>query len=185
MLKTISKDKTILSKVIFTVLILILSQLITNIPVPGINRTLIDLFLNSEIGESMSFISLFSGNSLNNMSMFILGISPYITASIVLQLLRVAFPKLDEMAKDGKMGETRYKRLSYFTGGLFAVMQAFPIAYGVLGQETTGAAGFSFAMRSVYALKEYCELIKKYAKKDCKVFNFRRYYLYASWRSNR
>ena len=43
---------------------------------------------------------------------------------------------------------------------------------GVLGQETTGAAGFSFAMRSVYALKEYCELIEKYAKPDCKVFNF-------------
>ncbi len=44
--------------------------------------------------------------------------------------------------------------------------------YGVLGQETTGAAGFSFAMRSVYALQEYCELVKKYAKPNCKVFNF-------------
>lgn len=44
--------------------------------------------------------------------------------------------------------------------------------HGVLGQETTGAAGLSFAMRSVYALKEYCELVKKYAKPDCKVFNF-------------
>ncbi|MCR5207148.1 MAG: 6-phospho-beta-glucosidase [Eubacterium sp.] len=46
------------------------------------------------------------------------------------------------------------------------------LSHGVLGQETTGAAGFSFAMRSVYALKDYCELIKKYAKPDCKVFNF-------------
>ena len=46
------------------------------------------------------------------------------------------------------------------------------LSYGVLGQETTGAAGLSFAMRSVYALAEYCELIKKYAKPSCKVFNF-------------
>lgn len=46
------------------------------------------------------------------------------------------------------------------------------LSYGVLGQETTGAAGFSFAMRSVNALKEYCEMVKKYAKPSCKVFNF-------------
>ncbi len=46
------------------------------------------------------------------------------------------------------------------------------LSYGVLGQETTGAAGFSFAMRSVYALRDYCELVKKYAKAGCKVFNF-------------
>ncbi len=46
------------------------------------------------------------------------------------------------------------------------------LSFGVLGQETTGAAGFSFAMRSVYALQEYCELVKKYANPDCKVFNF-------------
>lgn len=46
------------------------------------------------------------------------------------------------------------------------------LGYGLLGQETTGAAGLSFAMRSIYALKEYCEMVKKYAKKDCKVFNF-------------
>ncbi|MGN0522964.1 MAG: 6-phospho-beta-glucosidase [Eubacterium sp.] len=46
------------------------------------------------------------------------------------------------------------------------------LGYGLLGQETTGAAGLSFAMRSVYALKEYCELVKKYAKPNCKVFNF-------------
>lgn len=46
------------------------------------------------------------------------------------------------------------------------------LGYGVLGQETTGAAGLSFAMRSVYALKDYCEMVKRYAKDDCKVFNF-------------
>lgn len=46
------------------------------------------------------------------------------------------------------------------------------LSNGVLGQETTGAAGFSFAMRSVYALRDYCELVKKYSKPDCKVFNF-------------
>ena len=130
MLNSIVKSKELLRRIIITIMILILAQFVTNIPTPGINKELISSFLSSDIGESMGFFSLFSGNSLSNMSMFMLGVSPFITASIVLQLLRVAFPKLDEMAKDGKAGQDKYKRLNYICGAIFSIIQAFPVAYG-------------------------------------------------------
>ncbi len=142
MIKSIRKNKELQLKLIFTILILIFAEFLTNIPAPGINRQLLGQFYSSDIGQALNFFTLFSGNSLSNMSMFILGISPFITASIILQLLRVAFPKLDEMAKDGKVGEDKFKRLNYILGGAFSVLQSIPIAYsfkrsGILIENTT------------------------------------------------
>lgn len=142
MIKSIRKNKELQLKLIFTILILIFAEFLTNIPAPGINRELLGQFYSSDIGQALNFFTLFSGNSLSNMSMFILGISPFITASIILQLLRVAFPKLDEMAKDGKVGEDKFKRLNYILGGAFSVLQSIPIAYsfkrsGILIENTT------------------------------------------------
>ena len=142
MIKSIRKNKELQLKLIFTILILIFAEFLTNIPAPGINRELLGQFYSSDIGQALNFFTLFSGNSLSNMSMFILGISPFITASIILQLLRVAFPKLDEMAKDGKVGEDKFKRLNYILGGVFSVLQSIPIAYsfkrsGILIENTT------------------------------------------------
>ena len=130
MLNAIKTNKDLRIKLLITLGILFLAQFITNIPAPGINRDMISTFLSSDLGKSMGLLALFSGNSLQNMSMFILGVSPYITASIVLQLLRVAFPKFDEWAKDGKRGEDNYKKLNYFSGAAFSILNAFPIAYG-------------------------------------------------------
>ena len=110
MLNAIKTNKDLRIKLLITLGILFLAQFITNIPAPGINRDMISTFLSSDLGKSMGLLALFSGNSLQNMSMFILGVSPYITASIVLQLLRVAFPKFDEWAKDGKRGKDNYKK---------------------------------------------------------------------------
>ncbi len=129
MIRTILKNKELKSKLLITILVLIFAEFLTNIPAPGINKDLLNSFYSSEIGQAMNFFTLFSGNSLANMSMFILGISPFITASIILQLLRVAFPKLDEMAKDGKQGEDRFKRINYILGGVFSILQSIPIAY--------------------------------------------------------
>ena len=130
MLNAIKRNKDLQRRLVFTIIILFIAQFVTNIPSPGINRDMIGNFFESDLGQSMGFFALFSGNALQNMSMFVLGISPYITASIVLQLLRVSFPKLDEIAKDGKVGADRFKRISYVTGGLFGIIQSVPVAYG-------------------------------------------------------
>ena len=129
MLKSVFKNKELKKKVFITIIVLIFVEFLTNIPSPGINKEMLSQFYSSDIGQSLGFMTLFSGNSLSNMSMFILGISPFITASIILQLFRVAFPRLDEMAKDGKQGEEKYKRINYMLGGVFSILQSIPVAH--------------------------------------------------------
>lgn len=134
--------KELRNKIIFTTLILVLIQFISNIPAYGINKDVVSIFLNSETGSAFSFFSMFSGNAFYQMSMFVLGISPYISASIILQLLRVAIPSFDDMAKDGKAGEKRFKRLTYLCAEILAVLQVIPIVigfanYGLLIENTT------------------------------------------------
>ena len=141
MLKTIRKNKDLQKKLLITFLLLVLTQFLSNIPTPGINRDTLSTFFESNLGQALGFFSLFSGNSLQNMSMFMLGISPYITASIILQLLRVSFTKFDDMAKDGKEGERKYKIITYASGAIFGVIQAIPLAIsfgksGVLVENT-------------------------------------------------
>ena len=129
MLKSVFKNKELKKKVFITIIVLIFVEFLTNIPAPGINKEMLSQFYSSDIGQSLGFMTLFSGNSLSKMSMFILGISPFITASIILQLFRVAFPRLDEMAKDGKQGEEKYKRINYMLGGVFSILQSIPVAH--------------------------------------------------------
>lgn len=134
--------KELKNKIIFTALILIIIQLISNIPAYGINKEVVSTFLNSETGSALSFFSMFSGNAFYQMSMFVLGISPYISASIILQLLRAAIPSFDELAKDGKAGEKLYKRLNYIAAEILAIFQTIPIVigfgnYGLLIENTT------------------------------------------------
>jgi preprotein translocase subunit SecY len=109
---------------------LILIQFLTNIPAYGINRDVVEKFLSSDTGSALSFFSMFSGNAFYQMSMFVLGVTPYISASIITQLLRVAIPSFDEMAKDGKVGEKRFKSITYILGAILAVVQTIPIVIG-------------------------------------------------------
>jgi preprotein translocase subunit SecY len=90
----------------------------------------VDALLNSETGNAFGFFSMFSGSAFSNMSIFVIGISPYITASIVLQLLRVVIPPLETMAKDGKTGMDKFNRLTYIVAGVLAILQTIPIVIG-------------------------------------------------------
>ena len=129
-------------KISFTIIILVIIQFISNIPTYGINKEVISAFINSDTGNMLSFFSMFSGNAFYQMSMFVLGISPYITASIITQLLRTAFPSFDDMAKDGKVGEKRFKAITFILSFFLAIGQSIPIVigfanYGLLIENTT------------------------------------------------
>jgi preprotein translocase subunit SecY len=96
-----------------------------NIPVPGIDISKIQDYISNSGGDIFSFLNLFSGGALSRFAVFALGIMPYITASIILQLLTMAFPALKELAREGEAGQhkiTQYTR--YLTVGL-ALAQAF------------------------------------------------------------
>ena len=110
--------KDIRKKLLYTAFILILYRLGAQIPVPYINSNEVNMYFTAASGSIFGYLNMISGSALSRATLFALSISPYITASIVMQLLGVAFPKLGEMAKeeDGKKKMTKYTR--FVTVGL-------------------------------------------------------------------
>src|SRR5918994_481636 len=109
-------------KLMFTAAILILYRLGCWVPLPGVNREALGSGLDTQGNAITGLFGVFTGGAFNNLSVFALGIMPYITASIVMQLMTVAIPRLQELAKEGETGQqkiTQYTR--YFTLMLAAV----------------------------------------------------------------
>ena len=92
------KVKDIRTKMLYTLLLIVVYRLGSFIPVPSVNGEKLGELIASY--DFLSFLNLFSGGSLNNFSLFAMGISPYITASIILQLLTIAFPSLEKLSKE-------------------------------------------------------------------------------------
>src|SRR3989449_10993794 len=107
-------------KLLFTAAMLALYRLGAYIPAPGINTHAVDQISKQFAGSNvLGFLNLFSGGSLSRIAIFALGIMPYITASIILQLLQVAVPSLEKLAKEGEVGQARITQYTrYLTVGL-------------------------------------------------------------------
>ena len=104
--KTFSKAwkiPEIRSKIIFTLLMLLVFRIGSNIPVPGIDREYLARMFSGETGL-LDLFDLFSGGAFSNFTIFALSITPYITASIIVQLLTIAFPYFERLAKEGSEG---------------------------------------------------------------------------------
>src|SRR5690349_19847731 len=124
----------------FTALILALYSLGTHIPAPGINTSAVDAIQKNFGGNGiLNFLNLFSGGGLSRIALFALGIMPYITASIILQLLQVVVPSLEKLSKEGEVGQARITQYTrYLTVGL-AFAQS--IGYVFLFRSFTATAG--------------------------------------------
>ena len=120
--------KTTKEKITITLLIMFFIQILSNIPSLGINKELISAFLNTQTGSLLNNFAFLSGNALSNMTLTVIGISPFITVSIIIQLLRIAFPVLDERFSDGKIGEKLYKKSSTIAGIVLSILQSIPTA---------------------------------------------------------
>lgn len=109
-------------KILFTVFIIAIYRLGANIPVPGINVERISQILNSAGGGILNLLNLFSGGALERFAIFTLGIMPYITAAIIMELLRVVIPKIDQWHKEGELGQRKIIMWTrYLTLGLAVV----------------------------------------------------------------
>src|SRR5213082_2667860 len=108
------------TKILFTALILLLYRLGTHIPAPGINSQAVNAIQKSLGGSGIfGLLNLFSGGGLGRIAIFALGIMPYITASIILQLLQVVVPSLEKLQKEGEVGQARITQYTrYLTVGL-------------------------------------------------------------------
>src|SRR6266568_5537178 len=110
-------------RVLFTALILALYRLGSWMPSPGVNSQAIQSYFNSggRSGSILGLLNLFSGSALSRFSIFALGIMPYVTASIILQLLTVVVPKLEQLQKEGEAGYATINQYTrYLTVGLAA-----------------------------------------------------------------
>ncbi|MDQ6806233.1 MAG: preprotein translocase subunit SecY, partial [Actinomycetota bacterium] len=107
-------------KLIFTMVVLALYRLGTFIPAPGINNSAVNAISSKSNGNSiLGLLNLFSGGGLGRIAIFALGIMPYITASIILQLLQVVVPSLEKLSKEGEVGQARITQYTrYLTVGL-------------------------------------------------------------------
>ena len=109
-------------KLLFTAAMLAIYRFGSHVPVPGVNLAALNSLFQNGQGGVLGFLNLFSGGALSKVAIFALGIMPYITASIIMQLLTVVIPKLEELQKEGEQGQkiiTQYSR--YLTVGLAAV----------------------------------------------------------------
>ena len=152
-------------KLAFTAAMLALYRLGAYIPAPGVDVSQIDDLQNQfGSGNILGFLNLFSGGSLSRLSLFALGIMPYITASIILQLLTVVLPSLERLQKEGEVGQqkiTQYTR--YLTVGLaFAQSVGYVFlfqSFGSSGQSIVGELTFAKLMLIVTSLTAGCVLL--------------------------
>lgn len=133
LLKTFSrawKVKEIRSKIIFTLLMLVVYRIGSNIPVPGINREYLSQMFSGETGL-LDLFDLFSGGAFSNFTIFALSITPYVTASIIVQLLTIAFPYFERLSKEGNEGRKKMAAITrYMTVGL-GLIQAIGLTVGL------------------------------------------------------
>ena len=129
-LKNAFKIKEIRMKILYTFAMLVVIRLGSQLPVPGVDRTYFANWFAAQTGGAFNFFDAFTGGSFLNMSIFALNITPYITSSIIMQLMTIAIPKLEEMQRDGEEGRKKIVSITrYVTVGL-ALIESTAMAVG-------------------------------------------------------
>ena len=122
--------KDIRKKIGYTFLMLIVIRLGSELPTPGVDPTYIKEFFAQNTGEAFNLINAFTGGSLERFSIFALSITPYITSSIIMQLLTIAIPKLEEMQKEGEDGRKKIVAITRYLTVVLALIESTAMAVG-------------------------------------------------------
>ena len=129
-LRNAFKVKDIRSKIFYTFLMLVVVRLGSQLPIPGVDRSYFANWFSQQVGDAFNFFDAFTGGSFEEMSIFALNITPYITSSIIIELLTIAIPKLEEMQKDGEEGRKKLTAITrYVTVGL-ALLESVAMVIG-------------------------------------------------------
>uniref|UniRef100_UPI004056EFC6 preprotein translocase subunit SecY n=1 Tax=Acetatifactor sp. TaxID=1872090 RepID=UPI004056EFC6 len=129
-LKNAFKIKEIRQKILFTLGMLVVIRLGSQLPVPGVNTNFIKGWFAAQTGGAFSFFDAITGGSFESMGVLALGINPYITSSIIMQLLTIAIPKLEEMQRDGEDGKKKIASITRYVTVVLALIQATAMAVG-------------------------------------------------------
>lgn len=154
-IRNIFKIPELKSRVLFTLGLLIVYRIGAHIPTPGIDGAALSKFLTANVGALMGFFDMFSGGALSRVAIFALGIMPYISASIIFQLLTVVIPALGRIAKEGEAGRKKIVRYTRYATVVIAGIQSFGIAVGIEGMsggEFVQNPGWSFRLMTMITL---------------------------------
>ena len=127
-LRNAFKIKDIRNRIIFTFLMLVVIRIGSQLPIPGVNNELFSNWFSSQTADGMGFFDAITGGSFYNMSIFALNITPYITSSIIMQLLTIAIPKLEEMQRDGEEGRKKIAEITRYLTVALALIEAIAMA---------------------------------------------------------
>ncbi|MEY4641943.1 MAG: hypothetical protein RLZZ227_1937 [Pseudomonadota bacterium] len=156
MAKTMSPGKAdglaeLKSRLLFVLLAVLVYRIGTHIPVPGINPDQLAALMNQSQGGFLSMFNMFSGGALERMSIFALSIYPYITASIIMQLLTATTPSLEQLKKEGESGRRKISQYTRYGALFFATVQAVAMSTGLLAPMAF-TPDFSFYFTAIVSL---------------------------------
>ncbi len=134
-----------------TLLLLAVYRIGVHVPTPGINGHALSAFFNAAQGTLLGLFDMFSGGALRQLSVFALGIMPYISASIILQLLTVVVPHLERLSKEGEAGRRKITQYTRYGTVLLSLIQGFGIAFGLEGM--TGPGGEMVVLHPGWAFR--------------------------------
>ena len=146
------KAKDLQNRILFTIGLLIVYRLGTFIPIPGIDGDQLRAFVEQTSGGILGMAAMFTGNALARMAIFALGIMPYISASIIMQLATSMVPSLEQLKKDGEAGRKKINQYTRYGTVLLALVQSYGLAIGLQGQGLAVSPGPFFIATTVITL---------------------------------
>ncbi len=144
--------KELWARLRFVLLAIIVYRIGAHIPVPGINPDRLAALFDQNQGTILSLFNMFSGGALERMSILALGIMPYISASIIMQLMTVVSPQLEQLKKEGEAGRRKISQYTRYGTVILATLQALGMSVGLANQGVAFAADFSFYFVAVVTL---------------------------------
>src|SRR5437867_11562882 len=152
-LSAFSKATELKSRIWFTLTALVIYRLGTYIPIPGIDPTILTDIFSRNAGGILGMFDMFAGGAVSRMSIFALNIMPYISASIIVQLLTSVSPQLEALKKEGESGRKKLNQYTRMGTVFLAAIQAYGVAIGISGNKTIVAQpGFMFILGAVLSL---------------------------------
>src|SRR6202790_2947190 len=145
------------NRVLFTLALLAVYRIGAHIPTPGINWRVLETIFQQAQGSVLGIFDLFSGGSFRRLTIFALGIMPYITASIILQLMTVVFPYLERLQKEGELGRRKITQYTRYLTIVLSIIQSSTIATTLQSQTFSGQSlvyhpGFGFVVLTILTL---------------------------------
>ncbi|MDW2798494.1 preprotein translocase subunit SecY [Clostridium boliviensis] len=133
-LRNAFKIKDVRTKLIYTFMMLVVTRIGSQLPIPGVETSFFKDFFAQQNNDAFGFFNAVTGSSFTNMSVFALSITPYITSSIIMQLLTIAIPKLEEMQQDGEDGRKKIAEYTRYVTVALALIESIAMAIGFGGQ---------------------------------------------------